>query len=188
LYLSRAHGLEAHATGGFPSAKADPTKVMRMSFDLYLMPEAGFWKWNEQQWAEYWKTSPEYQQLGNSRYIGLVEEMIVRHLESGKAGSRFPLLMGRSTNDMVGWSAGEMSALGEELRRVSEELTTIPINVSTLLMDDEEEVKQLILRLRGKDSDRRVTNLRELFYHYFEAFQGMIEKAKATSQGLWLSF
>jgi hypothetical protein len=154
------------------------------------LPRAGrgFLDWTSEQWDAFFEEGPESEQLGNASYIGLVEDAIVHNLEGGRPGSRYPLLMGRSTDEVVGWYAHEIAALGDEVRSVREGLAALPINRATLTFDSDDEVRQLVGRFTAGEPARPLSNLYDLCHYYIDAFEQMIEKARTSGGGLWLSF
>jgi hypothetical protein len=159
-----------------------------MSFDLYLVPASGFRGWTDEQWQAYFDTEPESENLGPARYVGTVGDAITYHLEGNRAGSKYPLLLGRTSGDVIGWYAEEIAPLRDEIHSIHERLAAIAVTPSTLAFDSDGRLQQLIEWMGQRYPTRPLSTLYDVFRHYIDVYERMVERARATGGGLWLSF
>ena len=91
------------------------------------------------------------------------------------------------SGDPPAWLREELPALLEELGRVRAALATLPINRSTLMYDNDEDVRR---RVEGfeKRNGRRPANLYDLCEHFVVTFERTARRAIETRHGLVASF
>jgi hypothetical protein len=160
-----------------------------MGFDVHLAPPVNFLEWDTRQWDAYWQSDlpADGEKLGNSTYVGLTLECITHNLEADRVGSVFPLLMRLDTGDPPAWLHEELPALMNELGRVRAGLTSLPINRSTLMYDNDDDVHRRVREFEQRNG-RAPVSLYDLCEHFVVTFERTARRAAETNHGLVASF
>ena len=160
-----------------------------MGFDLHLMPASGFREWSDDERLQYVEKSNQFsERLGRSAYVGLVLDLIIHHLESGKPGSQFPLVMRLETDDSGGWEHEELGSLLRELAAITERLAALPVNDATIRCGDAQWAAKFAADFTRHNPGHPLNNLADLTSYFFETLRAFASRAQAEGKGVFVSY
>ena len=155
-----------------------------MGFDLHIVPAQAVTQGTEEQWNLYFESEPAGEKLGGAAYVGAIIELTQRHVGQGEKAGSIETFWRLHSEDRPFWRPTEISVLQRELAHIRETLNSVPINTTTLLYDNDEEVRQRKADFKKSHPDRPLSSVADLFYYFFDAFELMIDRAIATNGGL----